>query len=287
MTQAFEGAIGSRAMANALASLDAGFEALAPVSAAYLRRAGAADPGLSDPNPASGAACAPVSGADAVQPAVPLVRGPWERRFDVGAVHCRRKSRDRLRNHRNRSTGIAGDPGPSRGRAALVSDAHVLADGTWAKARIALKGLEVKATDNPPDDDPGGQPGPTEDHPAPTSSERAPEPRPTLQFRNADVDFRAGERSDATHAQTTDPDARPRSKSPGPGAAPCFIRPGRTDNRSGPIVLVDLKQANGGADRRAALERIHRYAPLSTRPRTPGADPGADPRSRTRSRQGP
>ncbi len=48
------------------------------------------------------------------------------------------------------------------------------------------------------------------------------------------------------------------------------------ENRSGLIVQADLTQADGHAERRAALAMIHRHAPGSTRRLTLGADKGYD-----------
>ena len=94
-------------------------------------------------------------------------------------------------------------------------------------------------------------------------------PRPTRQHRNAEVDFRGEKRSNATHASTTDPDARLYKKSPGTGAMLCFIGHALMENRTGLIVQGDLTQADGHAERRAALDMIHRHSPGSTRQADP------------------
>jgi transposase len=120
--------------------------------------------------------------------------------------------------------------------APLLSDDHFSVDGTLVKAWASMKSFQPKAGDTPPDDDPGGPPGPdstAEDHPEPPPSETAPMPRPDRQSRNAEVDFRGEKRSNATHASTTDPDARLYKKSPGTGAMLCFIGHALMENRSG------------------------------------------------------
>ena len=163
--------------------------------------------------------------------------------------------------------------------APLLSDDHFSVDGTLVKAWASMKSFQPKAGDTPPDDDPGGPPGPdtrAEDHPEPTSSETAPMPRPDRQSRNAEVDFRGEKRSNATHASTTDPDARLYKKSPGTGAMLCFIGHALMENRSGLIVQADLTRACGHAERRAALSMIHAHSPGSTRQLTLGADRGYD-----------
>ncbi|MFN3647673.1 MAG: transposase, partial [Gemmobacter sp.] len=83
-------------------------------------------------------------------------------------------------------------------------------------------------------------------------------------------------RSNATHASTIDPEARLYKKSPGTGAMLCFIGHALMENRSGLIVQGDLTQADGHAERRAALDMIHRHSPGSTRRLTLGTDKGFD-----------
>ena len=160
--------------------------------------------------------------------------------------------------------------------APLLSDDHFSVDGTLVKAWASMKSFQPKAGDTPPDDDPGGPSSPAADHSEPTPSETAPMPRPDRQSRNAEVDFRGEKRSNATHASTTDPDARLYKKSPGTGAMLCFIGHALMENRNGLIVQGDLTQADGHAERRAALDMIHRHSPGSTRRLTLGADKGYD-----------
>ena len=163
--------------------------------------------------------------------------------------------------------------------APLLSDDHFSVDGTLVKAWASMKSFQPKPGDTPPDDDPGSPPGPeasTEDHPAPPEPETDPMPRDRRQNRNAEVDFRGEKRSNATHVSMTDPDARLYKKSPGTGAMLCFMGHALMENRSGLIVQGDLTQADGHAERRAALDMIHRHSPGSTRRLTLGADKGFD-----------
>lgn len=163
--------------------------------------------------------------------------------------------------------------------APLLSDEHFSVDGTLVKAWASMKSFQPKATDTPPDDAPGGPPGPDSpaaDHPEPTEDETTPMLRPDRQSRNAEVDFRGEKRSNATHASTTDPDARLYKKSPGTGAILCFMGHALMENRNGLIVQGDLTQADGHAERRAALDMIHRHSPGSTRRLTLGADKAFD-----------
>ena len=130
--------------------------------------------------------------------------------------------------------------------APLLSDDHFSVDGTLVKAWASMKSFQPKADDTPPDDDPGSPSGP--DTPAedqPHTTETDPMPRPNRQNRNAEVDFRGEKRTNATHASTTDPDARLYKKSPGTGAMLCFIGHALMENRNGLIVQGDLTQADG------------------------------------------
>ena len=163
--------------------------------------------------------------------------------------------------------------------APLLSDDHFSVDGTLVKAWASMKSFQPKPGDTPPDDDPGSPPGPeasTEDHPAPPEPETDPMPPDRRQNRNAEVDFRGEKRSNATHVSMTDPDARLYKKSPGTGAMLCFMGHALMENRSGLIVQGDLTRADGHAERRAAIDMIHRHSPGSTRQLTLGADKGFD-----------
>ena len=161
----------------------------------------------------------------------------------------------------------------------LLSDDHFSVDGTLVKAWASMKSFQPKADDTPPDDDPGSPPSPdspAEDPPEPTPSETDPMSCPTRRNRNAEVDFKGEKRSNATHVSTTDPEARLYKKSPGTGAMLCYIGHALMENRNGFIVQGDLTQADGHAERRAALDMIHRHSPGSTRRLTLGADKGFD-----------
>jgi hypothetical protein len=93
--------------------------------------------------------------------------------------------------------------------------------------------------------------------------------------RNPQADFRGERRSNATHASTTDPDAKLYRKGPGKEAQLCFIGHALMENRSGLLVGACLTPADGHAERMAALAMIEPYA---DRPRsiTLGADKGFD-----------
>lgn len=158
--------------------------------------------------------------------------------------------------------------------APLLSDEHFSVDGTLVKAWASMKSFQPKAEVAPPDDEGPGDP-PTSDtapetNPSETPAKTDPMPRNTKAHRNAEVDFKGEKRSNATHASKTDPDARLYKKSPGTGAMLCFIGHALMENRNGLIVQGDLTQADGHAERKAALDMVHRHSPGSTRRLTLG-----------------
>ena len=121
--------------------------------------------------------------------------------------------------------------------APLLSDDHFPVDGTLVKAWASMKSFQPKADGTPPDDTGPGDPPASEvtpeNQPEETQPETAPMPRPTHPSRNAEVDFKGEKRSNATHASTTDPEARLYKTSPGTGAMLCFIGGGGSENDPG------------------------------------------------------
>ena len=187
------------------------------------------------------------------------------------------KNRDRLLNT-EMSRKVMAAILAHRAVAPLLSDDHFSVDGTLVKAWASMKSFRPKAEAAPPEDEGPGDPSMrrTAADAQPTRSETPPMPSPKPSTRNAEVDFRGERRLNATHASTTDPDARLYKKSPGTGAMLCFIGHALMENRSGLIVQADLTGASGRAERRAALDMIHRHDPGSTRRLTLGADKGYD-----------
>ena len=131
----------------------------------------------------------------------------------------------------------------------LLSNDHFSVDGTLVEAWASMKSFRPKEG---PDD-----------------------PAPPDGGRNPDADFRGEQRSNATHASTTDPDAKLYRKGPGMEARLCFMGHALMENRSGLLVDACLTQAGGHAERVAALAMIE---PRAERPRpvTLGADRGYD-----------
>ena len=93
--------------------------------------------------------------------------------------------------------------------------------------------------------------------------------------RNREADFHGQKRSNETHASTTDPEARLYRKGPGKEAKLCFMGHALMENRNGLVVDACLTEANGHAERIAAL---HMIEPRADRPRpiTLGADKAYD-----------
>ena len=93
--------------------------------------------------------------------------------------------------------------------------------------------------------------------------------------RNCEADFHGQKRSNETHASTTDPEARLDRKGPGKEAKLCFMGHALMENRNGLVVDACLTEANGHAERIAALHMIEPRADRR-RPITLGADKAYD-----------
>jgi len=164
--------------------------------------------------------------------------------------------------------------------APLLSHDHFSVDGTLIKAWASMKSFQPRAEGAPPDDaGPGDPPTPdtaADNQPTQIQHETEPMPRKPHRNRNAEGELKGEKRSNATHASVTDVDARLYKKSPGTGAVLCFMGHALMENRHGFVVQGDLTQADGHAERRAALDMVHRHSPGSTRRLTLGADKGYD-----------
>jgi transposase len=93
--------------------------------------------------------------------------------------------------------------------------------------------------------------------------------------RNREADFTGERRRRETHESTTDPEARLYRKGKQQGAQLCYLGHALTENRHGLIVDVELTQADGYAERLAALAMLRRSI---CAPATLGADRGYDTR---------
>lgn len=129
---------------------------------------------------------------------------------------------------------------------ALLSDDHFSVDGTLIEAWASVKSFRPKDEGGPGDDGDSGS----------VSSQSKQATRPT--GRNAECDFRGEKRSNATHASTTDSDARLFKKARGQAAKLCHMAHVLMENRNGLVVDATLTHATGTAEREAALTMLGR-----------------------------
>ena len=130
--------------------------------------------------------------------------------------------------------------------AGLISDEHFTVDGTLLEAWASLKSFQPKGKQDGPPDDPG----------------------------NPTVDFHGQKRSNETHESKTDPDALLARKGKGKEARLSYNGDLLIENRNGLIVNAELLQANGRAERDAALVMLEQLAGDGRV--TVGADKGYD-----------
>lgn len=109
--------------------------------------------------------------------------------------------------------------------AGLVSDEHFTVDGTLLEAWASLKSFQSKDKKDAPPDDPG----------------------------NPTVDFHGEKRSSETHESSTDADAKLARKAKGREAKLSYSGSLLVENRNGLIMDAELLEANGRAERDAAL----------------------------------
>jgi transposase len=108
----------------------------------------------------------------------------------------------------------------------LLSDEHFTVDGTLLEAWAGQKSFKRKEAEPPsPPDDPG----------------------------NPSIDFHGERRTNATHASTTDPEARLYKKAKGQEAKLAYLGHVLMENRHGLVVDTRVTQATGTAEREAAL----------------------------------
>jgi transposase len=129
----------------------------------------------------------------------------------------------------------------------LTSDEHFTVDGTLLEAWASLKSFQPKeGKPSPPPDDPG----------------------------NPTVNFRGEKRSNETHASKTDPDALLARKSQGKESKLSYLGNLLVENRNGLILDAEVFQANGTAERDAALIMLEQIP--GTKLVTVGGDKGFD-----------
>lgn len=130
----------------------------------------------------------------------------------------------------------------------LTSDEHFTVDGTLIEAWAGQKSFQRKGQKSGPPDDPG----------------------------NPTVDFHGETRSNQSHESKTDPDAQLARKGYGKEARLSYTGNLLTENRNGLIVNTEVFQANGTAERDAALVMLEQISGVHRI--TVGADKGYDTR---------
>ena len=129
----------------------------------------------------------------------------------------------------------------------LISAEHFTVDGTLIEAWAGQKSFQrTQGKPTPPPDDPG----------------------------NPSVNFRGERRCNATHQSTTDPQARLYKKAAGREAKLCYLGHLLMENRNGLVVNTRLTEADGYAERRAAVAMVEDIPGFSRV--TLGGDKGYD-----------
>lgn len=180
--------------------------------------------------------------------------------------------------------------------APLLSDEHFTVDGTLVQAWASMKSFLPRepappdAGASPPAADGPGEPPAEATKQNGEDSQENPEAKPTSpeksapmrdadtdkKSRNEQVDFHGSKRSNATHASTTDPEARLFRKGKGKEARLSFMGHAMAENRNGLVVETEMTQATGTAEREAAKAMIESHSPGSARQLTVGADKAYD-----------
>jgi len=131
----------------------------------------------------------------------------------------------------------------------LTSDEHFTVDGTLLEAWAGAKSFQPKdKKPSPPPDDPG----------------------------NPTVNFRGERRSNETHESKTDPESLLAKKGEGKESKLSYCGNLLVENRNGLIVDAEVFQANGTAERDAALVMLEKLS--GTQAVTVGGDKGFDTR---------
>jgi transposase len=157
------------------------------------------------------------------------------------------KNRDRLLQADVAKQFLARVVEQARGRG-LTSDEHFTVDGTLLEAWASVKSFQPKEKKTPPPDDGG----------------------------NPTVNFHGEKRSNDTHESKTDPESQLARKGPGKEAKLSYSGNLLVENGNGLIVDAEVFQANGTAERDAALVMMEKLR--GTKVVTVGGDKGFDTR---------
>lgn len=134
----------------------------------------------------------------------------------------------------------------------LLSDEHFTVDGTLIEAWASQKSFQKKA-DVPPEPPDDASP-------------------PTGRAGNPTVNFHGEQRTNATHASSTDPDSRLYRKGQGKEAKLSYMGHVLMDNRHGLVSNGCLTQATGRAERDSAKQLVQKLPHRRTDRMTVGAD---------------
>ena len=159
------------------------------------------------------------------------------------------KNRRRLLRHKEGRT-LFEEVSYEADRRGLMSDEHFSVDGTLIEAAASIKSFRRRDDDDDTDDSDNGV--------------------------SQTEDFRGEKLSSETHQSTTDPEARLMRKGKGKEAKLVFMAHALMDNRHGLVSDFRLTEANGIAERDAALDMLMRIP--GSRRLTVGADGGYDSR---------
>ena len=178
-----------------------------------------------------------------------LDMSPEERAFDATAF-----THNRPRLDRSGLTAAFFDAVVKQAQqAGLCSDDHFSVNGTMIESLASMKSFRPK---DQQDDDQDAN---------------------AFTPRNTDVDFHGQKRSNETHASRTDPEARLYRKGPGKPSQLAHLGHLLNENRHGLILEIAVTEANGRAEREAALDMLDRYTGKHGRgPKTLAADAGYD-----------
>ena len=156
--------------------------------------------------------------------------------------------------------------------AGLCSE-HFSVDGTSIESFASAKSFRpIPATP------PGGSPGDSGSSPTASGPSPAP-PADGNGFKpsNPEVDFHGRKRTNETHRSRTDPEAKLYRKGKGKEAKLSHLGHALNENRNGLIVGILATEANGTAERAAALAMVDELeAKHGKKPKTLGADKGYD-----------
>jgi len=175
---------------------------------------------------------------------------PSEDAFDATTFT---KNRERLETH-----GLAKaffDAVVAEAIAKNLCSEHFSVDGTMIESFASVKSFQKKSDDE--DDTPPDGNG--------------------FKPRNAEVDFHGEKRTNDTHQSRTDPESRLFRKGFGKEATLCHLGHVLGENRNGLILGIAVTEANGTAERSAALGLVDGLKAAQNRvPKTLGSDKGYD-----------